>query len=87
MTGKEAVKKLQKQYDRINQYTRDNYDRISVTVPKGMKDKIKLYLTDGQTVNGLINALLCSWLQAQETETRSETEQRSIFDDFPTLED
>lgn len=66
MTGKEAKEKLKKQYDRSNDFIRNNYDRISVTVPKGIKEKIKEYLPEKQTVNGLINDLINGWLNDQE---------------------
>jgi len=38
-----------------NDYTKENYDRISVVVPKGIKDKIKA-LADGKktSVNDII---------------------------------
>ena len=40
-------------------YNERAYDRISVTVPKGLKSVIEAHAKEkGQTVNGLINALL-----------------------------
>lgn len=63
MTGKEAKERLEKQYKRQNKYITENYDRISVTLPKGTKARIK---AAGKTCNGLINALVMEWLERQE---------------------
>lgn len=63
MTGKEAKERLEKQYKRQNKYITENYDRISVTLPKGTKERIK---AAGKTCNGLINALIMEWLERQE---------------------
>lgn len=49
---KEAVKKQ-------NEKRKDNYDKLTVTVPKGTKQQI---LDKGETVNGLINRLVLEWL-------------------------
>ena len=41
-------------------YNEKAYDRISVTVPKGEKDRIKAFAdSQGQSVNKLIYDLLC----------------------------
>ena len=55
MTGKQAKEILKKQYGRQNDHIRQNYDRISVTLPKGTKDII---IAKGETVNGYINRLV-----------------------------
>ena len=42
-----------------NKYIAANYDRINLTVPKGMKPRIEAYAkAEGKSVNGLINELL-----------------------------
>lgn len=84
MTGKEAKEKLKKGYDYRNNYTKQNYDRISVTVPKGTKEKIKSYLPENQKVNGLINDLINGWIEEQEQQR-----QPDLFNlpDLPDLED
>lgn len=41
MTGKEAKEVLKKQYKRQNEHIKNNYDRISITLPKGMKEHIR----------------------------------------------
>lgn len=57
-------------------------ENISVIAPKGTKEKIKEYLPEKQTVNGLINDLINSWLNDQERQT-------DLFNlpDLPDLED
>ena len=65
MTGKEALKRLEKQYKRQNEYIKNSYDRVSITLPKGTKDRIK---AAGYSVNGLINELVADWLQEREPE-------------------
>lgn len=55
MTGKEAKETLKRQYKRQNEHIQKNYDRVSITLPKGTKDKIR---ANGETVNGYINRLI-----------------------------
>ena len=69
MTGKEAQKRIAKQYKRQNEYIKDNYDRVSVTLPKGTKDRIKAL---GLTVNGIINDLVLAELERLERGKSSE---------------
>lgn len=57
MTGKEAKERLEKQYKRQNEHIKENYDRISITLPKGTKERIK---AKGETVNGYITRLVMS---------------------------
>lgn len=52
-------KRIQKQNDRI----RENYDRISVTLPKGTKDRIQ---AQGLTINGFVNQLVLDKLDELE---------------------
>lgn len=59
---KRALKALEKQtaqYKRQNAYIKENYERQSVTLPKGTKEKIK---ARGETVNGLVNRLIKEYL-------------------------
>lgn len=60
MNGKEAIKRLEKQYKRQNEYIKNSYDRVSVTLPKGTKEAIR---ATGNSVNGLINTLIAIWLK------------------------
>lgn len=60
MTGREAKERLQKQYERQNNHIKNNYDRISVTLPKGCKDIIR---NNFDSVNRYINDLVLSDLR------------------------
>lgn len=64
MTGEEALKRLEKQYKRQNEFIKQNYDRTTITFPKGTKDAIK---ARGETVNGLVNRLVSDWIRNQDT--------------------
>ena len=55
MNGREAKKRIEQQYKRQNEHIKNNYDRVSVTLPKGTKDKI---LASGESLNGYINRLI-----------------------------
>ena len=55
MTGKEAKERLEKQYKRQNEHIKENYDRISITLPKGTKERIK---SKGESINGDITRLV-----------------------------
>lgn len=50
-----AMETLKKQYKYQNEYIKKNYERQTVTLPKGTKDKIKSL---GCSVNGFINDLI-----------------------------
>lgn len=51
----EALKRQEKQYKRQNDYIKAAFDRVSVTLPKGTKEKIT---GAGFSVNGYINMLV-----------------------------
>ena len=59
MTGKEAKERLEKQYKRQNEHIKENYDRISITLPKGTKERIK---SKGESINGYITRLVLAGL-------------------------
>ena len=69
MTGKEAQKRIVKQYKRQNEYIKGNYDRVSATLPKGTTERIKAL---GLTVNGLINDLVLTELERLENSKASD---------------
>lgn len=69
MTGKEAIERLEKQYKRQNEHIKENYDRVSITLPKGTKERIK---AKGETVNGYITKLVLSALDSDEAEEERE---------------
>ena len=60
MTGKEAQKRLVKQYKRQNEHIKDKYDRVSVTLPKGTTERIK---ATGNSVNGYIKDVVLADLK------------------------
>jgi len=47
----------------IYQYTKDNYDRVSLTLPKGMKKEI---LQKHESINGYINKLIADDMGKEE---------------------
>lgn len=48
-----------KQQACVNRYINKAYERINLTVPKGDKEKIKVYAeSKGKSVNGYINDLI-----------------------------
>ena len=55
-----------KQFKRQNEYIKNNYDRISVTLPAGTKQKI---IGLGLSVNKYINDLVLSDLEKRDTKT------------------
>jgi hypothetical protein len=58
MKTKEKTK-LETQYKRQNEFIKENYDRVSVTLPKGTKDRI---LATGESVNGFISRMVAQEL-------------------------
>ena len=47
-----ALERQKKQYQRQNEYIKGSFERVSVTLPKGTKERIK---ATGQSVNSFIN--------------------------------
>ena len=60
MTGKEAKKRVVQQYKRQNEHIKNNYDRISITLPKGTKERI---LQKEDSINGYVNRLIMQDLE------------------------
>ena len=57
----QEVERKQKERNRKNNdIIARNRDRVSVALPKGMKDRIT---EKGESVNGLVNRLLLEWLE------------------------
>lgn len=71
MDGKKAIETLQKRYKRQNDYIKNSFDRVSITLPKGTKDRIK---ATGNSLNGLINELVLKYLGEYDNATQSHTE-------------
>ena len=50
-----ALERQKKQYQRQNNYIKGNFDRVSVTLPKGTRERIK---ATGDSVNSFINKVV-----------------------------
>lgn len=64
MTGAEAKKRLQEQYKRQNKYIQENFDRISITLPKGTKERLKSCVSS--SLNEYIKGLVLADLERLE---------------------
>lgn len=71
MKAADAKKTLEKQYKRQNEYIRSNYDRVSVTLPKGTKDQIT---ATGESLNGFINQAIADRLESIQNKPKVITE-------------
>lgn len=60
---KEMQEYLQGRYKRQNEHIKNNYDRVSITLPKGTKERIK---AAGESLNGYITALVLADLERIE---------------------
>ena len=69
MNGKEAKQRLEKQYKRQNEHIKETYDRVSVTLPKGTKERIK---AKGESINGYITRLVIADLDEPESESNDD---------------
>ena len=68
ISAKEEIERVERQQRRIkrqNEHIKENYDRVSVTLPKGTKERIK---ARGETVNGYITRLVLSDLGEEKAE-------------------
>lgn len=59
-----ALERQKKQYARQNEYIKNSFDRVSVTLPKGTKERIKA--AGFSSVNGYINELIKKDLEERE---------------------
>lgn len=78
MTGKEAKERLERQYKRQNEYIKNNFDRVSVTLPVGTKERIK---ATGESINGFVCRLVVGELSRLESraESREEDEEPAFM--------
>jgi hypothetical protein len=59
----------------VHKYVRENYDRIGVTVPRGLKSLVEAHAqSKGESVNGLVNALLRADMGLSEGEWKARAE-------------
>lgn len=59
-----ALEREKARFKRQNEWTAANYERQTVTLPKGTKDRIKKLV--GESVNGYINRLVKEDLKKRE---------------------
>ena len=81
---KEENDMLQSYKDRIkrqNDAVKNNYDKISCTIPKGTKDKIRSY---GYSVNTFVNEAIRRYLAYLEPERPVEEKQSPVLSDGST---
>lgn len=65
-----------KQTEWTRAYNEKAYDRISVTVPKGQKQAIEAHAkSKGESINGLVNALLRADMGIPDNEWKARTEE------------
>ena len=55
MDEKKMIENYKSRVKRQNEKAKENYDRISVMLPKGTKDRIQ---AQGLTINGFVNQLV-----------------------------
>lgn len=65
MDNIEMLEKYKQRIKRQNEKIKQDYDRASVTLPKGTKDRIQAL---GYTVNGFLNAIVLAELEKLEAE-------------------
>ena len=63
---KEQLVKLKVRYKKQNDKIKNNYDRISVTLPKGKKEEITR--KTGKSINSFINELVENELKKYESD-------------------
>lgn len=68
---KEMIEKYKARMKRQNEKIKENYDRVSATLPNGTIDRIKAL---GLTINGVINESVLAYLDCME-EAQAEEEQ------------
>lgn len=63
MDEKKMIENYKSRVKRQNEKAKENYDRISVMLPKGTKDRIQ---AQGLTINGFVNQLVLDRLDELE---------------------
>ena len=64
MEEKKMIENYKSRVKRQNEKAKENYDRISVMLPKGTKDRIQ---AQGLTINGFVNQLVLDKLDELES--------------------
>lgn len=68
MDEKKMIENYKSRVKRQNEKAKENYDRISVMLPKGTKDRIQ---AQGLTINGFVNQLVLEKLDELEKNNNS----------------
>lgn len=66
MDDMKALENYKKRVKAQNERIKESYDRISVTLPKGTKERIQ---AQGLTINGFVNELVLAELERLEAPT------------------
>lgn len=66
MDDMKALENYKRRVKAQNEKIKESYDRISVTLPKGTKERIQ---AQGLTINGFVNELVLAELERLETPT------------------
>ena len=64
---KEKLERLNNRIKKQNEAIKENYDRVSIILPKGTKERIT---ANGKSINGLINELVLEYLERTENESK-----------------
>ncbi len=55
----------------VNKYMKENYDRVNLTLPRGMKDTIKAHAeSQGESLNAFINRAIDEAIERDAEEIR-----------------
>lgn len=80
MDNIEMLEKYKQRIKRQNEKIKQDYDRASVTLPKGTKDRIQAL---GYTVNGFLNAIVLSELEKLEAEAPQTAQPETVKEEQP----
>ena len=69
MDDMRALENYKRRVKAQNERIKESYDRISVTLPKGTKERIQ---AQGLTINGFVNELVLAELEHLEASTATE---------------
>ena len=82
MARPQKRKRTKQQYKRQNERIKEYYDRVSITLPKGTKERIR---EKGETLNGYITRLVLANLGEVSEAEPVEDQQSSNLSDVPFM--
>ena len=74
------LEKYKQRIKRQNEKIKQDYDRASVTLPKGTKDRIQAL---GYTVNGFLNTIVLAELEKLEAEAPQAVQPETVKEEQP----